>query len=267
MRFELYSGAGNRFLLTCEDRAGRVWADVAREACSRSTFDDQPADGLLVVEGAHDGRARMLIFNADGSRPEACGNGLRCVAWHLERTGHGQVLRISTDAGERRVQVVRREEARAQLLAQMGEARELALRAPLPVIQGLRSARHLNVGNPHCVLQVEDERIADVERIGRILQTHPDFSEGVNVGFLAVRDAGWYLRVWERGVGETEACGSGACAAAMTMTAPGEEVVIHMRGGPLRVRRDAGLGVELYGEAFHHGHCDLQLESARATTH
>lgn len=253
MRFELYSGAGNRFLLTQEPVSPSEAPALARLLCAREIFEGKRADGLLILERVGEAVPRLTIYNADGGRPEACGNGLRCAGWHLARSvGHDEAL-IATDAGTRRTRVHQRTGPRAMLYVDMGPVRVEPMAIAGLDVAGLLELHRANVGNPHCVLRVMDERPLDTEIIGLALQTHELFPAGVNVGFLAQRGGEWHLRVFERGVGETDACGTGACAAAaVALEGPGE-LPIQMRGGRLRVRLDAGARAELYGHAEFHG--------------
>ncbi|MCB9914507.1 MAG: hypothetical protein H6828_05085 [Planctomycetes bacterium] len=105
------------------------------------------------------------------------------------------------------------------------------------------------------MLHVADERAAPVERVGRALQAHPDFPRGVNVGFLAERDGAWHLRTFERGVGETEACGTNACAAAAWLRARDGRGTheLHVRGGVLRVSANEDDTLSLEGAAAWRG--------------
>ena len=249
MRVELYSGAGNRFLLVEDDGAGRDWAALARERCPEPRFVEGGADGLLVVDRRGE-LPRMTSFNPDGTLPEACGNGLRCIAWHLLRTGSPSPLRIAAVAGERSAELVQADGDAALLFTTMGEALVEPLLEGLPPVPGLLGAHAVHVGNPHAVLLVEDERPLELAAPSRELARHPAFPRGVNVSFLARREGRWHLRVHERGVGETAGCGTGATAVAATLLDPsGGEVVVHMRGGPLRVRREPGGDLSLAGEA------------------
>lgn len=266
MKFELYSGAGNRFLLVEDDQGELDASGGARELCARPLFSGLRADGLLVVAHEPDGVARMRIFNADGSRPEACGNGLRCVGWHLARTRGRELVTVRTDVGERQVELRRQAGELAVLYADMGSVTVERLGKPWPQVAGLEDARRADVGNPHCVLRVADERSQELERVGRAMQDHPEYPEGVNVGFLARREGHWRLRVWERGVGETEACGTGACAAAATVGGQDEETAIHMRGGVLTLRRGFGPRYHLLGEARHHGSLALDAGEPASTS-
>lgn len=247
----LVSGADNRFVLVDarmaelpDDRAA-----YARELCSHPGADGRPWDGVLILGCADSGaaHARLEIRNRDGSRPEACGNGLRCAAWYLLREGivPGDRVRLETDAGTREVLLVERaENGRSALL--LGSMGPLAWREPDPPVQlepGERACLAFDLGNPHLILRVADERACDVARRGADLQTHPAFPRGVNVGFLATRDGAHHLRVFERGVGETMACGTNtAAAAAYLMLREGahSRLDLHLPGGALRVERADG---------------------------
>ncbi len=264
------SGAENLFVLV-DGLLGPLPADpaaLARELCAEPFPAGPPADGrlpdgilLLSAPSSADADAALEIRNRDGSRPEACGNGLRCVAWYLLREGRtaAEAARIETDAGLREVRLVdppslpassspradataaaeaRDIPRRATLLASMGPPRCSAPDPPLALEPGERDALAVHLGNPHVILRVDDERAIDVPRRGAALQHHPAFPAGVNAGFLATRAGRHHLRVFERGVGETRACGTNACAAAAYLTlregltGPLE---IHLPGGPLRV--------------------------------
>ncbi len=259
MRFELYSGADNRFLLTEASVELHRAPALARRLCSLSLFEDHAPDGLLVLQSSGQRGAQMTIYNADGSRPEACGNGLRCVGWHLARTLGGTHFTIETDAGPRLTRVESSSGGSAKLYTGMGSVTTSPLPAPWPQASGLLAAHQAHVGNPHCVLVVEDERNLDSRALGEALQSHPSFSAGVNVGLFANRDNGLHLRVFERGVGETSACGTGACAAAACITNQPAELEIQMRGGVLRVRLDSQRHAELLGQATFHGSLELEV--------
>lgn len=219
----------------------------ARELCARPGPDGRAWDGVLLLTPAAsaDAHVRLEIRNRDGSRPEACGNGLRCAAWYLIRAGivAGEHARIETDAGVREVRLVERlaNGRAALLLGSMGPARAFDPDPPVALEEGERAALAFDLGNPHLILRVTDERLADVARRGAALQAHPAFPHGVNVGFLATRGGRHHLRVFERGVGETAACGTNTCAAAACLSLREDlqlPLDIHLPGGPLRVERE-----------------------------
>jgi diaminopimelate epimerase len=254
------SGAGNGFGLVDVFR-GEEPAQPA--AIARALGAEHGLDGLLLLAPPRAGGvARFEVFNADGSRAAACGNGLRCaarrwfedVALGIAPPFEGDSPWMETAAGARRFELLDWFEERAVLRVSMGVPRELALDRPLRHRGEELSALGLELGNHHLVLRVRDERDAPVEELGHSLQSHPLFPDGVNVGFLARRAGGWHLRVFERGVGETRSCGSGACAAAV---ASGElergELSLRLPGGELSVARDASGELWLSGEALEHG--------------
>ncbi|MED6334258.1 MAG: diaminopimelate epimerase [Planctomycetota bacterium] len=249
-----FSGAGNRFVLVDEREECAGAAQRARAPWSASDIP-AAADGTLrLVPPRAGGDARLEITNRDGSRAAACGNGLRCVGLYLFERGEigARAARIETDAGERTVEIVRPGLAVAVLRAGMGRAEGVSLSSPVEHEGERFSAWAVRLGNPHLVLRVADERSAPVAALGRRLQSHPDFPDGVNVGFLARRDERWHLRVFERGVGETHACGSGACAAAWALCEAGEGagcVEIQMAGGRLSVEFDPTGELFLIGDA------------------
>jgi diaminopimelate epimerase len=239
MELLLIEGAGNRFAVV-DGIGGRVPADPA--GLAQDLFEHPPLpgfrpDGLLMMLPDLEADVRMAVYNADGSRPAACGNGLRCVAQAAVDQGYARPGRfaVATDAGLRAVEVdvdgVR---------TSLGAARHLGTQVVGVEGQPL-SGTAVDLGNPHFVLCRDQWRDEEVARIGAGLQTHPNFPGGVNVGFAMRIEGGLELRVFERGVGETLACGTGACAAAVALTDLSEPVLVHARGGLLQVER-AGNG-------------------------
>lgn len=257
MRYSLMSGAGNLFAVVdgFVDALPRDPATTARGVCAPASdggLEPRP-DGLILVRPSGGGAdCAMEVYNADGSRPETCGNGLRCVAKLVADRGHvaRAAFVIATDAGPCPTTVEREGGAVTRARVHMGVPRVLAPEALLALGATTVRATLVDMGNPHCVLFVEDERRAPVETWGRLLERHPRFPDGTNVEFLALREAGAFLRVWERGVGETRACGSGACAAAAAAVGKGLArwpMRLQLPGGALVVDSDARGGVSLEG--------------------
>ncbi|WP_437483181.1 diaminopimelate epimerase [Sorangium sp. So ce1014] len=236
VRFEKWEGLGNDFILV---EAVPMTAEAARRLCDRRF--GVGADGVLVIDRD---RPRMHVWNADGSRPEMCGNGIRCVAAYLVSRGTPQKeITIATDAGDKRCEVTRAGD-RFDVLVGMGRAR---MGEPLAVTA--LGAEHrfatVDVGNPHAVTfdpYTEDA----IDALGPTVATTP--AEGVNVEFCRVRPgeaACIDVTVWERGVGRTLACGTGACAVAAAACAQGRApygspVRVVLPGGALRVTVAAG---------------------------
>jgi diaminopimelate epimerase len=210
-------------------------------------------DQLLMVEPAADRRAdvRARIFNQDGSEVGQCGNGLRCLAAYLRETGivTGEQITIEAGPGTVRALVTNHPVVTMELGVPRFEPPEIPfLAAARAASYGIQvGSRHLeigavSVGNPHAVIRIDDCEAAGVEELGPAVQALAEFPEGVNVGFMQVLDeAHVRLRVFERGVGETLACGSGACAAVAVGRARGwlgARVSVALPGGELTVEWD-----------------------------
>lgn len=248
-----FEATGNRFAVI----DGFVSAEpesAVRRVLSSSLMTDENLDGVLICGPSRAGAdCRMDIFNRDGSRAEACGNGLRCVArFAFERGRVGERLRIETAVGLRTVLVLRDESgAIRSFRTGMGrprivEEQDLSLGA-----MSVRAAI-VDMGNQHCVLFVEDVPAIPVKTLGPLLERHVLFAKRTNVGFARVQSNGIELRVWERGVGETAACGTGAAAAAAVALRRGLVVTpleVRMAGGVLNVHWDGESELFLEGPA------------------
>jgi diaminopimelate epimerase len=233
-----HHGLGNDFLVVFDPPDTDLPA-LARRLCDRRR--GVGADGLLVgtVEPGFD--ARMVLYNADGSRAEMSGNGIRCFAQAVAaRLPVGvDSLRILTDAGPRVVDVVEHVNADEILAAvDMGEVAALAEPADWHRIgvDPLRPVRHLSVGNPHSVVCVDCVADVDLVALGQIVPY-------VNLEIVepGPQSGAITMRVHERGAGITEACGTGACASAWSacewgLVSEDEEIVVHMDGGDAKVR-------------------------------
>ncbi len=266
MDLDLYVAAGNRFALYDGRLSGPPddAAALAREVCAPNALRPEwRADGLLLLlRGESHSDGRMRILNADGSAAEACGNGLRAIAWHLMQNRGREEFVIETDAGPRRTQLVVREGDGARVRTELGPAIAEDLSEPMPAPWDALIASRVDVGNPHCVFEVEDEGALDLARLARAVAAHPDFPRGVNVGVVARRLGAWHLRVHERGVGETESCGTGACAAAAALVRHGRaELPIEMwlPGGALSVHGEPERGLSLDGPVAHVGRVTLAM--------
>jgi diaminopimelate epimerase len=239
----ILAGAGNLFAVaTSEELAGRPAAEVAREWCLREGLD-----GLLEVRpAAGDGDVGMVIWNADGSRAEACGNGLRCVALFARERGlaPGDRLRVETDGGTRAVELLRRGGAVIGARASLGRARILESQTEIPLAAGAPvRAVLVDVTNPHCVVFVAQDELGRITELGPALARHPRFPAGTNVELAAPGPgaARFTARVFERGVGETAACGTGAAAIALAAAETGRgalPLAVVLPGGTLEVDRD-----------------------------
>jgi len=207
-------------------------------------------DQALVLQPPrrHGTLAFYRIFNADGGEVEQCGNGARCVAALLHRRGrlNGETIAIDCTAGLMRARVLPGDLVSIDLGVPNFNPKSLPFDVPAQNASYCVSAggEHIeigavSIGNPHAVLHVESVESAPVERVGRALQSNALFPRQVNVGFMQVLDTSHIrLRVYERGVGETLACGTGACAASVVghhLGLLGKDVEVHVPGGALSV--------------------------------
>ena len=213
IRFAKAHAYGNDFLYVRKGEVEDADLDaLTREMCDRHT--GVGADGLIVYE-ATDGTVSMRLFNADGSRAEVSGNGVRALAAlalrHDDRP-HAE-LTIQTDAGPKRLVRIGRDQARQTFRAAMG-APSGVRQASMSVAGESVVAVILNIGNPQCVLLGPLPDAARFERLGAALERHALFGEGTNVEFAQVETPTRVrILIWERGVGPTTSSGTGACAA------------------------------------------------------
>ena len=256
MRFTKMHGLGNDYIyVNGFDEQVDDPAAVARAVSDRHFGIG--ADGLILILPSDKADCRMRMFNADGSEAQMCGNGIRCVAKYVydhdiaRRTAlnvetlagvlnldlfvaDGVVDRVRVKMGEPRLQ-------RAQIPMQ-GASGEV-INEPLPVNGATFDVTAVSMGNPHCVVFVEDVANFDVAGWGPHFEHHAAFPEGVNTEFIQVRDReSFSMRVWERGSGETLACGTGASAAAVACHLTGRtdrRVTAHLLGGPLKLEWQA----------------------------
>ncbi|WP_208951472.1 diaminopimelate epimerase [Rahnella sp. ChDrAdgB13] len=224
-------------------------------------------DQLLVVEPPYDPELdfHYRIFNADGSEVAQCGNGARCFARFVRIKGltNKRDIRVSTQTGRMTLTVTEDEDVQVNMGEPVFEPQQVPFRAAkLEKTYILRAEERtvfcgvVSMGNPHCVLQVEDVLTAEVEILGPVLESHERFPERVNVGFMQiVSPESVKLRVYERGAGETQACGSGACAAVAIGIQQGllaEEVQVELPGGSLDIHwKGPGHPLYMTGPATH----------------
>lgn len=268
--FIKYQGTGNDFVMVVDlDDERPLEGDLVAALCDRRT--GVGADGMIrLVRAERPGASFVMDYrNADGSIAEMCGNGARCVGmlvhdlhlsdefdFGIETGGAVRRLRLHDDDGEvRRVTVQMGVPGFAKASIPMrGPAWETFLGEPFDVGGGMTlNASAVSMGNPHLVLFVEDDPDRfHVGHIGPALERHELFPEGTNVEFAHVLPDGVKARVWERGSGETMACGSGACAVAVAANEAGmvaNQTVVRFPGGSLEVERLDSGEVLLTGEA------------------
>ncbi len=249
LRFTKMHGLGNDFMvLDLVSQHAHIQPKHAKQWGDRHTgigFDQ-----LLIVEAPNNPEVdfRYRIFNADGSEVEQCGNGARCFARFVldKRLTAKKRIRVETKSGI----IVLDVQNDGQVSVNMGPPRFIpaeipfvadaqAPSYPLEVDGQLYSIAAVSMGNPHAVLRVDDVSTAPVHELGPKIENHPRFPQRVNAGFIQVIDRHRAnLRVWERGAGETQACGTGACAAAVAAISQGwmeSPVSLDLPGGRLHI--------------------------------
>ena len=243
------NGLGNDFVVVeARTEPFRPSADEVRAIANRDS--GVGCDQLISIEKVEEADAFMRIWNADGGEVEACGNAARCVAWLLTEASDYSKVVIETLGGPLFAERAGDHVVSVDLpppglgwqdipLAQEMDTRALDLQVGPADAPILSRPGAVSMGNPHCVFFVEDAEAAPVAKAGPLIETHWLFPERVNVGFAEIKDRERIrLRVWERGVGETQACGTGACAALIAaqrrdLTLP--RATIELNGGELHV--------------------------------
>ena len=260
LSFTKMQGCANDYIyLDCRTSGVPEQIAALSERLSRRHFSIG-ADGIIcicapVTAGAD---AMMRIFNADGSEGKMCGNGIRCVGKYLYDNGMTDgrtTITIDTLSGVKTLELTvkdgKMQSARVDMGAAILAPREIpvdmdgesVISAPIVVDEKVYHMTCVSMGNPHCVIfQKEDVDDLDLTRIGPKFEHHPLFPERVNTEFVNVLpDGSLKMRVWERGSGETWACGTGSCATGVAACLNGfanknEDIVVHLRGGDLTIR-------------------------------
>jgi diaminopimelate epimerase len=245
--FAKMHGARNDFVVVDDrDRKLNVTPELAARILDRRA--GVGGDQLLVIRNSKEADFEMRMYNADGSEIEMCGNGIRCAALFARKIGikQGAQMSVKTLAGIRRP-VIEGDAVRVDMGEPEFSGPLIPVNLPGEVfdhsldVGGKRfMISCVSMGNPHCVIEVEDPDGLDVEKWGPLIERHQLFPNRVNVEFIRVMDKrNIRMRVWERGSGETPACGTGACASAVVCARKGlteREVNLHLDGGELRVQ-------------------------------
>jgi diaminopimelate epimerase len=269
LRFAKLHGAGNDFFVVDGRGQERDWSTLAAAMCERYT--GAGADGLLVALPSTKAAARMRLFNADGSEAEMSGNGVRCFAKFVIERGLAQAagdeLTVETDAGLIILKLLRQDNSVIGATVDMGpprfEAKEIpvavertapVLDLPVPVNGQSYAVNCVSMGNPHAVHFVDQPVSAfPLRDVGPSIEHHALFPARVNFEVARVLDRGHIeSRTWERGVGETQACGTGASAimvSAYLHGLVGDVVEVREPGGVLTLHWDGNGNVFLSGPA------------------
>jgi diaminopimelate epimerase len=254
LEFTKYQGLGNDFVLI-DNRSGAepcLTPEQSIQVCDRHF--GVGADGVIfLLPGQQEADYTMRIYNSDGSEPEMCGNGIRCLARFIAelegKVGGSQSYRIHTLAGPITPEV----QPDGQVRVNMGQPRLLAAEIPTTLaspdqkvincsleVEGQSwDVTCVSMGNPHCITFVEDVAAIPLAQLGPQFEHHPVFPQRTNTEFIqAVRSDYLKMRVWERGAGATLACGTGACAVLVAGVLTGNcdpTATIELPGGPLQI--------------------------------
>lgn len=227
------------------------------------------SDGLVLIMPSEKADFRMRIFNADGSEAKMCGNATRCIGKYVYDRGltDKTELTLETNSGIKTLSLTVRDGKAEEIEVDMGSL--ITKPADIPVnvsgsdfinrpmeIDGkIYGVTCVSVGNPHAVVFVNDTRSIDIEKIGPLFENHELFPDRINTEFIRVVDENTLeMRVWERGSGETYACGTGACASAAAAVLNGyckydSPITVHLIGGDLRIKCSSGGRITMTGGA------------------
>jgi diaminopimelate epimerase len=254
MKFTKMQGAGNDYVyVNCFEERVENPEQAAIKVSNRNFGIG--SDGLILILPSEKADVRMRMFNADGSESEMCGNGIRCVAKYAydhglvtkkeitAETGAGVLtLRLFTDSGNRvdrvRVNMGVPRLTRAEIPMQ-GNGADRVVAEPLNIMHTAFNITCVSMGNPHCIIFVDDVEHCQVEKYGPLIENHDIFPRRTNVEFVRIISPGEVRqRTWERGAGETLACGTGAsavCVAAVLNGLTEKKILNHLSGGDLEL--------------------------------
>lgn len=252
MKFTKMHGLGNDYVyVNCFEETVTDPAAVSRIVSDRHFGIG--SDGLILIKPSPKADFEMDIYNADGSRAKMCGNGIRCVAKYVYDYGltDQTEIRVDTQSGVKTLQLTVENGKVSAVRVNMGSPileaakvpflceKDTAIAEPIEVAGKEWLVTAVSMGNPHAVYFVDDVQSLDLEKIGPAFEFHEAFPDRVNTEFVKVLDEHTIeMRVWERGSGETLACGTGSCAAAVAAILNGcvkEHVTVRLMGGSLDI--------------------------------
>ena len=250
MRFTKMQGIGNDYIyINCFEEQVKDPAALSVRLSDRHFGIG--GDGIILIKPSENGDAEMDLYNADGSRAKMCGNGIRCVGKYVYERGIAKkdVLKIDTQSGVKTLYLDVENDHVRSIRVNMGQPdlTPEAIPTTLPGVENQTitaagqdwNATCVSMGNPHCVIFVDDVEHFPLETVGPELENHPVFPERANIEFVRMCGENEVeMRVWERGSGETWACGTGACAVAVACILTGRtgrRVLVHLRGGDLEI--------------------------------
>lgn len=256
MKFTKMHGLGNDFIVIWSEQGLHERAsELAVKACDRHFGIG--ADGMVWIVPSEQADVKMRIINADGSEAEQCGNAIRCVAKYIfdRKFVDKKEMAIETiGAGIQQVSVRAKNGKATEVRVDMGEPileglripttldQEMIINAPIQAAGSNFRFTAVSMGNPHCVIEVDDVKSIDLHKLGSVIEHHPLFPSRTNVEFVQVHSpSSMTMRVWERGAGVTLACGTGACASLVAAHISGRanrEATVSLPGGDLWIEWD-----------------------------
>lgn len=259
MKFTKMHGCGNDYVyVNCFEEQVKNPGEVSRFVSDRHFGIG--SDGLILIRPSHKADFWMDMYNADGSGSEMCGNGIRCVGKYVYDHGMTDKTRVTIESGgqvktlELQVENGRVKTATVDMGEPITQPELIPVISDKEAVVAQRIAVDgknyemtcVSMGNPHAVVFVEDTRTVEIEKTGPLFENNPLFPKRTNTEFIQVIDRkNIQMRVWERGAGETLACGTGACASAYACIVNGkteDEITVHLLGGELNIRYDRESG-------------------------
>lgn len=255
MKFTKMQGIGNDYVyVNCFQERVENPSQVAKFVSDRHFGIG--SDGLILIYPSEVADCKMVMYNADGTQSQMCGNGVRCVGKYVHDKGlvHKETVTVETLGGIKILELHLKEGAVDTITVDMGKPElapenipvdsrlEVFKEQPVEILDHTYLVTAVSMGNPHAITFVENTRDLDLETIGPLFEHHALFPERTNTEFIQVIDRNTLkMRVWERGSGETLACGTGACASLVASALTGKtgrEATLQLSGGDLHIRWD-----------------------------
>ena len=262
-------GCGNDYIyINCFDAQVNNLPELSMILCDRRKYIG--GDGIITIEKSQVADAKMRIFNKDGSEGKMCGNGIRCVAKYLydnKICNNMNNIKIETLSGVKYLDILENNKNESVVKVNMGQAslnpkdipvlinKEKIVDELITIDDNKFYITCVSVGNPHCVIFVDEVCSIDLNKIAPKLSSNIIFPEGINIEFVSIIDKNNIsMRVWERGSGETLSCGSGSCASVVAAVENNycdrnTDITVHLRGGSLKINYDENSVVYMTGNA------------------
>ena len=262
-------GCGNDYIyINCFDAQVNNLPELSMMLCDRRKYIG--GDGIITIEKSQVADAKMRIFNKDGSEGKMCGNGIRCVAKYLydnKICNNMKNIKIETLGGVKYLDILENNKNESVVKVNMGQAslnpkdipvlinKEKIVDELITIDDNKFYITCVSVGNPHCVIFVDEVCSMDLNKIAPKLSSNIIFPEGINIEFVSIIDKNNIsMRVWERGSGETLSCGSGSCASVVAAVENNycdrnTDITVHLRGGSLKINYDENSVVYMTGNA------------------